>query len=342
MMNLYCWEGYNQKKFLTHYNTKVYPKTFISDYQIAKDIKNKEVDCDVININNAFIKDYLWKYKLIEKINYVNFSEMYNDYISNFKYLSKWTKSNDNKNIIGIAQRFGSFNFVINDKLVSKKTAELNGFNLMLELENEYGVLLFEDFNIMHISLSAGINPFKDLTNSEYLKFDSACKNWLNKSKVISNNFNKLNKLLNKKNIKAYFTGGTFTCSAPRKEGFYNIQAITPRNKINNLKQGIIFTEITSVIKNRNSQNSEKFLNYIIKPNKSYEIAMSKYTSNPVLQMGSKKVFSKFSKKDLKIIQWEDLRSISRHCHDYQLAPNYKILISIFRKHLRQNKTKII
>ena len=194
----------------------------------------------------------------------------------------------------------------------------------------------------MHIALAAGVNPFKKLNSLNINEFTNTCKNWLQNASIISDNFILLNKELNAKNISLYLSGGTYTCSIARKEGFKNILAITPKNKINNVKQGIIFTEITSILKNKNIKQSEKFIQYILKPEKCYEIAMSKLTCNPVLQMGNKKIFSKFTINDLNIIQWNDISNIKKYSHEYQIVPDYKKLLSIFRKELNKNKKKII
>ena len=124
-MKIYCWEGYNQKKYLRKFNQKIVSKSFISDFQIANKIKKKLVKCDVLNINNAFIRDFLWKHDLIQELNYLKYNSMYEDYITIFNHLSRWTKNKDQNKIIGIAQRFGSFNFVINSKLIFRTVEKL-------------------------------------------------------------------------------------------------------------------------------------------------------------------------------------------------------------------------
>ena len=68
-MHIYSWEGYNQKKFLKDLPLKVISNNFISDYTIANEIKKKYIKCDIININNAYIRDYLWKFNLIKELN---------------------------------------------------------------------------------------------------------------------------------------------------------------------------------------------------------------------------------------------------------------------------------
>ena len=86
---------------------------------------------------------------------------------------------------------------------------------------------------------------------------------------------------------------------------------------------------------NKKDTNAEKYLDYILRDNKSYEIAMSKYTCNPVLQMGNPKVFNLFTKKDLKVIQYDSLADSNNYSHEYQIVPNYKKLLRIFNKNYK-------
>ena len=123
--------------------------------------------------------------------------------------------------------------------------------------------------------------------------------------------------------------------------GNNDILSIIPKKKINNLKQGLIFTEITSVLKN-SIVNAEKYIDFILSDQKSYEIAMSKYTCNPVLQMGNPKIYNLFSKNDLKIIQFDNLDESKFYSHEYQIIPNYKKLLGIFKKTLSLYAYKII
>ena len=341
-MHIYSWEGYNQKKFLKDLPLKVISNNFMSDYTIANEIKKKYIKCDIININNAYIRDYLWKFNLIEELNYEKYSSIYSTYLKNFLHLSKWTKSHDKKKIIGVGQRFGNLNYVINSNSIEPRTAEIEGYNLINNKGAKFGILLFEDFNIMQISLSCGINPFKSIDQKKILRFKKNCHLWFDKATFISDNYFLLNKLLNKKKIDFYLTGGTFTCSVARKEGYKNIISIVPKNKINSLKQGIIFTEVTSILKNKIYSNYELFLDYILSNEKCYEIAMSKYTCNPVLQMGSNKVFNLFSRNDLDIIQWNTLNNSHLYSHEYQIIPNYKKLLIIFRSILSLYSQKFI
>ena len=88
-MNIFCWEGYNQKKFLKDFPHKINSSNFISDFQIANQINKKEVKCDIININNAFIRDFLWKNKIIKALDYKKYHNHSSYFLKDFKYLSR-------------------------------------------------------------------------------------------------------------------------------------------------------------------------------------------------------------------------------------------------------------
>ena len=58
--------------------------------------------------------------------------------------------------------------------------------------------------------------------------------------------------------------------------------------------------------------------------------------------MGNKEIFSKFSKNDLKTIQWDDILNTRKYSHEYQIIPDYKKLLLLFKNELNKNKNKII
>ena len=95
-------------------------------------------------------------------------------------------------------------------------------------------------------------------------------------------------------------------------------------------------------MKNKTYSNYEPFLDYILSQRKCYEIAMSKFTCNPVLQMGNSKLFNLFSRNDLNIIQWDTLNNSQLYSHEYQIIPNYKKLLTIFRKILSSYSQKFV
>ena len=66
--------------------------------------------------------------------------------------------------LIGICQRFGPFNLVVNAHRIDRASAEDQGFELANErVPRPYGILLYEDFNLFHVCIGAGLDPFSSL-----------------------------------------------------------------------------------------------------------------------------------------------------------------------------------
>ena len=58
--------------------------------------------------------------------------------------------------------------------------------------------------------------------------------------------------------------------------------------------------------------------------------------------MGNTKVLNLFTKKDLRVIQYDNLADSKCYSHDYQIVPNYKKLLSIFHKTLSLYAHKVV
>lgn len=313
-LKLLCWEGYEASEitqpFEARYDTTLDVDTLLSDAIAADNIcSNKSSRPDLININNAYIRDYLHQQDMIFTLD-DDLKATYLDSIHPvYQRLLPWSFTEDD-NLIGIGQRFGPFNLVVNRDRISRETARDQGFNLANDFDSKYpyAILDYPDFNIFHIAIGADLNPFKALDQSEIQRFRHTATKWFENAKFISSDYLILNKHLVDDNIAFYISGGIYTAAVARIQGNLNIEAITPRvGPIKGLG-GIVFTEITSILNQANiSSNSHAFLNYIIEPEIAYSIALADNTANPVAQMGNPKVFNRFSTSQLDAIQWNSL-----------------------------------
>ena len=43
-----------------------------------------------------------------------------------------------------------------------------------------YGILAYDNWNIMHMCLGAGLHPFKDKTDEEVERFEEVARAWIN------------------------------------------------------------------------------------------------------------------------------------------------------------------
>jgi spermidine/putrescine transport system substrate-binding protein len=93
-------------------------------------------------------------------------------WLPDFKPPYRWAMSEDGKQLLGMAQRFGPYSFVVNTDKIARKTAEKQGWDLFSDpkLAGRYGVQESEDWNVFDIFLVAGINPFEKHFDDE-MKF---------------------------------------------------------------------------------------------------------------------------------------------------------------------------
>ena len=347
-LQLHCWEGYESEQIIGPFREAwcldVTCESLLSDASAAMYCKTAgKQGPDVLNINNAYIANYLAPHGLIKTLNSELIEESETWLHKDFSRLQKWTCSSDGKSRLGIAQRFGSFNFVVNSKEISKASAEDQGFNIVSDqtFKSRYGILLYEDFNLFHICIAANINPFKELADMEIMKFTDHAKQWFFNAKVISDDHMVLNKYLQQREISFYLSGGGFTAAVARLAGHHELVSITPLRGPIDGRGGIVFTEITSVIdKPSLHPHAVHFIEHLIKPEMCFQAAKTHRSCNPVLQMGNPAVFQQFDKSMLKAIQWDTLAEDILRCADYDLMPSYHILSKILRKVLAQYEHK--
>lgn len=331
-----CWEGYELPSIIEPFEQRcqieVEATTLLSDALAANDILDaKDLDIDVLNINNAYVRDQLNLQGLIKNLDKDQFENYLQNIHSVYSPLLPWSYGHDGE-LIGIGQRFGPFNLVVNTHVISASVARDQGFNLANDPTNtnRFGLLDYPDFNVFHICIGADLNPFSELDKAQIETFDRMANNWCKRAHMITNDHHALNAALINGDIDFYISGGIYTASPARLAGYDNIVAIVPERGPIEGNGGIVFSEITSVLKRvGGSPYSESFLNYLLEPETAIKIAFTEGTCNPVAQMGDPRVFNAFSKSQLKAIQWGDLESDLDRCSHYQIPPNNTQLLSL-------------
>jgi len=331
-----CWEGYESPAitvpFEQRHHLKIEATTLLSDQSAAAAlISAKNPEIDVININNAYVRDSLSLHGLIKSLD----KERFENYVHNihpaYSSLLPWS-FNHSDELIGIGQRFGPFNLVVNTHSISTSVARDQGFNLANDPANgkRFGLLDYPDFNVFHICIGAELNPFSELNQTQIGVFDQVANDWCQRAQIITNDHHALNSALISGDIDFYISGGTYTASPARLAGYDNIVAVVPEQGPIDGKGGIVFSEITSVIDRIDgSQQAESFLAYLLEPETAIKTAFTKGTCNPIAQMGNPRVFNAFSKSQLKAIQWDDLESDLDRCSHYQIPPNNSQLLNL-------------
>src|SRR3546814_11239901 len=82
--------------------------------------------------------------------------------------------SEDGNDLLGIAQRYGPYSFVINEDKIARDTAEDQGWDLWNDAANagRYAVQETDDWNVFTLCMIAGFSPFVEHSDAEAAKFE--------------------------------------------------------------------------------------------------------------------------------------------------------------------------
>ena len=338
-LRILCWEGYNTDEVLDPFRkafpgTKIQAESGTSDPDMINKLRAGEVNVwDLINVNQPWARNQLFPEHLIKPLNKDRFAPYYEKMLPYFRGPFS-TALSDKGDLLGMTQRFGPFSFVVNTDKISRKTAEDQGYQLFLnkDMRNRYGVLTYDNWNIAHMCLTAGFDPYRSHTPEEMKKFKKVAEQIFGGARLMTDDLVTMNTALINGEIDAYFTGGTYTASPARLDGETQICAITPKSGPVGGKGGVVWIELTSLVNNPTpSPLAADFLEYVQKPDICKRVAFTEGTYNPVAQMGDPKVLAKFSKDELNAIQWDSLEEDMSRSIDFGINPDYKAMYSIYK-----------
>ncbi len=328
-LNVLCWEGYDYpallEPFAAEHGVTARGEAHVSDAgTVARLIGGEAPQWQVINLNNPFAREVLYPRGLIQALDAERFRPQVRKWLPEFADLYRWAESEDGA-LIGICQRFGPFNLVINSDRISPATAEDAGFNLADDPSRagRFGILDYDDFNIFHICIAAGLDPFTLLDAKQLQRFAETARRWFDRAALVTADHIAMNRVLVDGDIDFYLSGGVFSASPARLDGHRNVQAITPSSGPIDGRGGIVFAEVTSVMAGENAVLAENFLAYLLRPEIAAAVALSEGTVNPVVQMADPDVMAAFDKERLAAIQWDTLEQDIARCAPYRRAPNH-------------------
>ena len=345
-LNIYCWEGYNSDDvldpFRKEFDAKVRAEGLTSDPDAINRLRAGETKVwDLINVNNPWAREMMWPEGLIKDLPRDRFEPFFEKMLPAFQPPYEWAMDKSGEHLLGMAQRFGPFSFVVNTDKVSRPMAEDQGFKLFLDpkMKGRYGVLTYDNWNIYHMCVAADVNPFKKHTAEEIEKFSVVARQIFNGAKNLTDDLVQMNLALINGEIDAYFTGGTYTASPARFDGALNVRGITPKSGPINGKGGIVWIELTSVVNNPDPSGlSEEFLAYVQRPDVSKKVAFAEGTYNPVTQMGAPDVLAAFDSDELEAIQWDSLEEELERSADYDINPDYADMYEIYSAAKRERE----
>lgn len=337
-MNILCWEGYNSDEVLGPFRSanagaNVRAESGTSDPDMINKLRAGEVNVwDLINVNQPWAREQLYPEGLIKPLNKERFMPYFDQMMARFAAPYPLAFADDG-NLIGMPQRFGPFSFVVNTDKISRGMAEDQGWNIFLDsaMKGRYGVLTYDNWNVMHMCLTAGLNPFEEVAGADLETFKGIAEQIFGGAKLLTDDLVAMNTALINGEIDAYFTGGTYTASPARFDGATNIRGITPNSGPVDGKGGVVWIELTSAVNNPDpSKLAEDFLEYVQGSDISKAVAFSEGTYNPVSQMANADVFSKFNADELDAIQWDSLEDEMSRSLDYQIVTSYDQLIEVY------------
>ncbi len=345
-LNIYCWEGYNSDDvldpFRREFNATVRAEGLTSDPDAVNKLRGGETKIwDLINVNNPWAREMMWPEGLIKDIPRDRFEPFFEKMMPEFHPPYPWAMDKTGEYLLGVTQRFGPFNFVVNTDKISRSMAEDQGFKLFLDpaMKDRYGVLTYDNWNIYHMCVAADVHPFKTHTAAEIASFGEVAKQVFNGAKILTDDLVAMNLALINGEIDAYFTGGTYTASPARYDGFKNVRGITPASGPMDGKGGIVWIELTSVVNNPQvSPLAEEFLAFIQRPDISKLVAFAEGTYNPVTQMGDAAVLNAFDSEELDAIQWDTLQEEMARSQDYDINPDYDEMYVLYSAAKRERE----
>ena len=344
-LNILCWEGYNTEDVLGPFRQKfkgikLRAESGTDDPSMINKLRAGEIRVwDLINVNQCWAREMMWPEKLIKPLDKDRFmpylEKMMHWFYDKETGVNPFALSPDGTELLGMIQRFGPFSFVVNTKKISKDMAEDQGFPMFLDpsLKGKYGILAYDNWNVMHLCITAGLNPFSQLNEDQLAQFKTTCETVFAGAKLISGDLVQLNQALVNGEIDCYFTGGTYTASPARMEGLTEILGISPKKGPINGKGALQWFEITSLVNNPNpTPRAADFLEFVQAPEICKAVAFAEGTYNPVSQMSNPDVFKLFNKEELNAIQWDTLEEEMSRSADYQICPNNDQLTAIYNE----------
>lgn len=328
VLRLLCWAGYETAEFTRNFeqqwNCEVHGETFDSDLDAQNRIIN-EPHWDIININNPYVNSFLYPEGKVAALDRADFSREAERALPCLDRFLHCTNSLDGESLVGICQRFGPFNLVVDINQVDASTARDEGFSMAEEKENKgrFGLLLYPEFNVMHAAIACGIDPFKTMSAAEEACVTGKIRQWQDDALICSSDYTVLNQALIDGQIRFYISGGVYTAGIARRAGHLNIMSVTPERGPISGRGGIAFVEVTSVCSGyRNRDLANRYLHYMIEPTQCYKIAFAKGVHNPVAQMGDPDVMKLFKKEDLEALQFSTLEADMERCAPYASIPS--------------------
>src|SRR5690606_23904627 len=166
-LNILCWEGYNSADvldpFRDEHDATIKAESLTNDPTMINRLRAGETNVwDLINVNNPWARKVMYPEGLIKPLDRARFEPYFDRMMPEFKAPYRWAMSEDGNDLLGIAQRYGPYSFVINEDRIARATAEDQGWDLWNDAANagRYAVQETDDWNVFTLCMIAGCSPF--------------------------------------------------------------------------------------------------------------------------------------------------------------------------------------
>lgn len=338
-LNILCWEGYNTDDVLGPFRAanagvNVRAESGTSDPDMINKLRAGEDKVwDLINLNQPWARNQLLPAGLIKPLDKERFMPYFEKMGAGFASPPYPLAFSESDELIGMPQRYGPFSFVVNTDKISRETAEDQGWKLFLDpaMKDRYGVLTYDNWNVMHMAITGDQNPFEPMDEAGLEIFKGTAEAIFGGAKLLTDDLVAMNTALINGEIDAYFTGGTYTASPARLDGLTNVRAVTPNSGPIDGKGGVVWIELTSLVNNPDpSPLAADFLEFVQKPEICKAVGFAEGTYNPVSQMGNPDVFALWNEEELDAIQWDSLEEEMSRSVEYGEVASYDELIKIY------------
>ena len=332
------WDGYVDPRvldgFTDQYGTGIDYELHTSDPDSVNKLRAGETRIwDIINLNNPWAREMMWPEGLIVELDRARFEPYFEAMLPMFQPPYKWAMSLDNEHLLGVCQRVDTFDFVVNTDVVSADMAKDEGWDLFNnpDMAGRYGILAYDNWNIMHICMAAGLHPFKEKTDDQVAIFEAAARRLINGAKMVSDDFVAVNLAVVNGEIDMYFGGGTYSISSARLDGLTNLYHVVPKSGPADGKGGINWIELNSVVNNPDLHpKAMDWMEYILQPDTSYAVATAGGFLLPVGQMAQPELLAKFTAEELDSFQWDEFDYRIANSVEFDVVPDYNRLYDIY------------
>jgi spermidine/putrescine transport system substrate-binding protein len=340
-----CWDGYQDPAITTPFlhdtGFGIDVETLLSDHEAADRVLALPGRWDLLNINSPHVKERLFPRSAIKVLDPVRFGSAATDVPTDLRRFFDCA-TGPKREPLGVCQRFGPFNLVVDVTRISANYASDQGFHLAEDRSHRgrFGILAYEDFNVQHIAIGAGLNPFERLAEGHFTKFAQTARRWFSSAALVTQDHQALNGALIRGEIGFYLSGGVYTASCARLAGHSQIHAVTPKRGPIDGKGAIAFVEVNAALSGpKTNPRAEDFLEYLGRAKTALRASLAGGSANPVAQMFTRSLFDQFTIAPLDAMQWSSLEEEMARCSPYRAIPDYERLVATVRAERRRGRS---